>query len=621
MLNKYINNRGKVRIPLFLISIISVLLLNSCNYLDVVPTEFYTEDDLLSDIMQAEKENAALFQDLPVDFDPTSGSNGMNVSAASDEAYHNWNQSNARLYDGGSWNAATNPLGNFNACYQNIHVAYHFLKNIDNVPIKDNNKYDLYVNFLIPVYKAEAKFMIAFNYFELFKKFGAVPLIKDCYSINDNDKILNTPRSSTDEVVEFITSLCDSAAAKLPETYEAQYFGHITKGAALALKAKALLYAASPLYNGGEIDGVPVSVDGSTIKSTILATTNTDGKKLFNTEYDKEKWKKAADAAKTVIDMAERGVYSLNTNQQSLFYQRDFSEYIFWKQLGGSSTYEKTLIPNGADYGGTGALSTPQEMIDSYEMKNGLPINDPKSGYKETGYVDTTMNVYRNNAWTKVKAHIRSMYFNRDPRFYTNQFFNGMPYLGRNVITEYITTLGNNQDGWGKSGQNTKTGYYVQKWVAPTQNIKGKPVTSYRNFPLIRLADVYLWYAEALNEYNGPSKEVYDAINKIRNRVGMPSLPLRDNDKTKNGLRERIQNERKIEMAYEGHRFYDTRRWLIAHTSKCNTVTGMDISAAGESFYKRTVVCNRVFKINFYVMPIPISETSIAPQLVQNYGW
>ena len=145
--------------------------------------------------------------------------------------------------------------------------------------------------------------MIAFNYFELFKKFGAVPLIKDCYSINDNDKILNTPRSSTDEVVEFITSLCDSAAAKLPETYEAQYFGHITKGAALALKAKALLYAASPLYNGGEIDGVPVSVDGSTIKSTILATTNTDGKKLFNTEYDKEKWKKAADAAKTVIDM------------------------------------------------------------------------------------------------------------------------------------------------------------------------------------------------------------------------------------------------------------------------------------------------------------------------------
>ncbi|MCI1786240.1 MAG: RagB/SusD family nutrient uptake outer membrane protein [Bacteroidales bacterium] len=560
-----------------------------------------------------------LFQDLPYDFNAGSGSAGMTFCAASDNVFHNWDQAKSRVYDGGSWNAQSNPLDCFNACYKDISKAYYFLDNVDNVPIKNANQVELY-NYLIPIYKAEAKFFIAYNYFRLLQRYGAVPIIDKFYTINDNETVLKIPRSSTDEVVSFITNMLDEAAEHLPETYDVQYYGHITKGAALALKAKTLLYAASPLFNGGEIDGVPVSVDGKTVKETILSVKNKDGKELFDKTYDKEKWKKAADAAKAVLKLADKGIYSLNPDRASLFYNKDFSEYILWKQIGGNKNWDKALVPNGTDYGGTGALGPTQELIDSYEMNNGLSISDPNSNYNETGYKDTLMNVYRKNKWQKVKVKIRNMYCNRDPRFYTDIFFNGMPYLKRNVETEYDSKKGNNTDGWGKSGQSTRTGYYCQKWVAPGHDLKSSPSTIYRNCPIIRLAEVYLWYAEALNEYSGPSQEVYDAVNKVRNRVGMPSLPLTAADKTKAGLRERIHNERRIELAFEhNHRFFDIRRWLVAQN--LTNVTGMNINGSGDAFYTRTLVRQRVFKLPFFLFPIPVNETSIAPALVQNYGW
>ncbi|MBC9934848.1 RagB/SusD family nutrient uptake outer membrane protein [Chitinophaga qingshengii] len=592
--------------------------------LDVVPKEFYQESDLLADIKQAEKEVTRLYAALPWDFLPSTGSsNGVVFSSASDEGYANWNQSNARKYDGGSWNSNDNPLGNFNDVYRNIRVGLHFLQNVDKVPIKNATQEQIYRTVIIPRYKLEVKFLIAFNYFELFKRFGPVPIVDRYYEATENPEVLKKPRNSVDEVVNEIVRLCDEAAAGLPLTYEAQDVGRATKGAALALKAKVLLYAASPLFNGGEIDGIPVSVNGNNVKSSLLGVKNTDGKTLFNTTYDREKWKKAADAAKAVLDM---GVYSLRPVQQELFYNRDFNEFIFWTQGGGTNNFENSITPNGADYGGTGSLAATQEMIDSYEMKNGYPINEPGSGYVETGYVDTTMKVFRNRVWTTVKVKIRKMYFNRDPRFYTDQFFDGMPYLGRNIITQFVTNVGSNNDGWGGSkatGQNTRTGYYVQKWVAPAHNIKDNPSTNYRNYPHFRLADVYLWYAEAMNEYNGPSADVYAAINAVRNRVGMPSLPIIASDNNKEGLRARIQNERKIEMAYEAQRWYDIRRWLIAHTPACTSVTGMNINGTGETFFQRTPILanGRVFKVQHYLMPIPVSETSIAPALVQNYGW
>jgi hypothetical protein len=329
------------------------------------------------------------------------------------------------------------------------------------------------------------------------------------------------------------------------------------------------------------------------------------------------------------MDVINLGQYNLHPVQQELFYKRNFTEVIFHKQgKSYGASWDRNLMPNGTDYGASGSLSMTNAMINSYEMDNGLPVDDPHSGYNPDIWIDTTMRVFRDRTWKTANVRIRGMYHHRDPRFYTDVYFNGMPLLHRNVITEFVTNAGSNNDGWGnKTGQNTRTGYYVQKWVDPTQNPKDRPNSNMRNFPIFRLADVYLWYAEAMNEFlPAPSGDVYHYINEVRNRVKMPALPVagRAEDLTKQGMRRRIHNERKIELAMEGHRFFDTRRWLIAHTPECTQLMGLNINGGGADFYKPTPVRTgaRVFNIYHYLMPIPTVEITKAPGvLVQNYGW
>lgn len=618
------------KLSLYITMMLSALLFAACNkFLDVVPREFHQEEDLFTDIKQAEKEIAVLYSRLPWDHNVGDGSNGMVLAAGSDEAYHNWDQSNARLYEQGAWNPISNPLGNYNVMYENIRIAYHFLENIDNVPVLEERIREQYETIVIPRYKNEVKFLLAFYYFELFKRYGPVPIVDRYYQVAEMDELLKKDRRPVDELVQFIVKLCDEAAPGLPLSYEddPNEIGRATRGAALSLKAKTLLYAASPLFNGGEVDGQPVNVNGQNAKSTLLGVKNSDGTALFSQQYDANKWKLAADAAMDVINL---GRYSLHPIQQELFYKRNLTEVI-WHKQGGSytaSNWDRNLMPNGTDYGSSGALSVTNAMVNSYEMDNGLPIDDPNSGYVSDAWVDTTMNVFRDRTWKTATVTIRSIYSHRDPRFYTDIYFNGMPLLHRNVITEYVTNKGSNNDGWGnKTGQNTRTGYYVQKWVDPTQNPKDRPNTNMRNFPIYRLADVYLWYAEAMNEFLAtPNSDVYHYINEVRNRVKMPPLPIagRAEDLTKQGMRQRIHNERKIELSMEGHRFFDTRRWLIAHTPECTELMGLNINGSGADFYTPTPVRTgaRVFNIYHYLMPIPTAEITKAPGvLVQNYGW
>ncbi|RAJ88071.1 putative outer membrane starch-binding protein [Chitinophaga dinghuensis] len=603
---------------IFLFLSFTTMLASCKNYLDIAPKEFYTENDLFADVAQAEKEVAVLYGDLNGDFDGTA--DGSILSLVCDEGYPTSLQAKASKYISGGWTSTNDDMRNFDQMYREIRIGYHFLENIDKVPIKNDNQTTQYKTVIIPRYKGEVKFLIAYYYFLLFEKYGGVPIVDHYYTVNQNDEALKLPRATVDKTVSFITKLCDEAAAALPQDYADQDIGRVTKGAALALKAKVLLYAASPLFNGGEIDNQAVTVDGTSVKNTILGVKNLDGTLIFNTTYNKEKWKLAIDAIKAVMDL---GIYDLRADRAELFYKRDYKEVIWFRQGGPSNNWEANTMPNGTDYGGTGAISTPQEMVDAYEMKNGLAITTPGSGYSETGYVDTLMRVFRNRQWQTVKTTISKMYFNRDPRFYTDQYFNQMPLLGRNVITEFTKALGTNQDGWGKTGQSTRTGYYVQKWNDPTQNLKDRPNTNYRNYPFIRYADVLLWYAEALNEYYGPVTDAYTALNRVRSRVGMPGLPLTTADNTQQGLRKRIQNERRIELAYEGARYYDIRRWLIATAPEQMKMTGMNIMEGGDKFYARIPLLSgtRIFPVNYYLSPIPSSETAIMPTLTQNYGW
>ncbi|HMI04947.1 MAG TPA: RagB/SusD family nutrient uptake outer membrane protein [Pedobacter sp.] len=600
----------------------------SCKkYLDVVPSEYTTEEDVFKNINLSEQALARLYNGLPNELT-------SDMTTYTDESYHHWfdnaGGADAYKYNLGSWSNTDNPLGNWAGKYQDIRRANIFIERIESVPIPLNR--EAYYAIWVPRYKAEARFIRAQFYFELFKRYGAVPLLTKAINVDPNDLgETQVFRNSVDEVVNFITSECDAVAAALPLTHEDAQIGRITKGAALALKSRTLLYAASPLFNGNPLY--------ANIK-------NTDGKQLFNSAYDKEKWKKAADAAKAVIDLGIYNLYNpfpLNPvqNYAAQFYTRDYSETILARILPNATTIDHSLNPNGAPFKGSGKYTPLQELIDAYEMKNGYPIAADGSGYADKG-------TWNGQLWDGLKFqnvnNLTNMYKDRDPRFYASIFFQYSVWrfdaTKRGVRLAWFGAGNGQTDGWatGKSGTNP-LGYNVRKFVTPEFDENAKTGTGKRNFPIFRLGEVYLNYAEAMNEYQGtPDADVYEYINRIRNRVSMPALPILAADNTQDGMRKRIQNERRIELAFESHRFWDVRRWLIAKTVDNGEVhglnarpsadelaaTGLNVTseAAGVAvFYKRVVVQTRVFNDKHYLMPIPQTEIDKDPNLVQNYGW
>jgi len=609
---------------------LSLLLLTATackKYLDVVPSEYTTEDDVYTNINLAEQALARLYNALPNDM-------GSDITAYTDESYHHWFDNggaiNAYKFNLGSWSITDNPLGNWAGKYQDIRRANIFIERIDLVPIPLDRQ--SYYEIWVPRYKAEARFLRAQYYFELFRRYGAVPLLTSPADIDPNDlgKTQYT-RNSADEIVNFITSECDAIAKLLPLSQADAQIGRITKGAALALKTRVLLTAASPLFNGNPL------------YSNIR---NADGKQLFNTAYDKEKWKKAADAAKEVIDL---GIYSLYNpfpanpvqNYAAQFYTRDYTETILPRIITNNVDIESTQLPNGPPFKGSGKFTPLQELIDAYEMNNGYPINEPGSQYVTTG-------TWSGQMWDGLKFqtanNISNMYKNRDPRFYASVFFQYSLWrfdsMKRGTKFAWWGSGNGQTDGWATSKSGTNPwGYNVRKWVSPDVDRNANTGTGRRNFPIFRLAEMYLSYAEAMNEYlSAPDATVYQYINLVRNRVSMPQLPILAADQTKEGMRRRIQNEYRIEFAFEGHRFWDVRRWLIAksvdngqlHVLNARpsttelSATGLDINseAAGVAvLYKPVTIQDRVFTDKHYLMPIPQTEIDKSPNLKQNFGW
>jgi len=235
------------------------------------------------------------------------------------------------------------------------------------------------------------------------------------------------------------------------------------------------------------------------------------------------------------------------------------------------------------------------------------------------------------------------MYKNRDPRFYATIFFQNEYWDSTNHIRKlkFAYYGGNNgaSDGWPKSGTNCVTGYNWRKWSDPRVDVKHNTGNANRNYAVFRYAGILLTYAEAMNEYeDAPSQDVYNAVNKVRSRVSMPGLPVNTGDHTKEGMRERIRNEWRVEFAFENHRFWDVRRWLIgkevdngpmyglnARPSQAELdATGLDpkSEAAGVAvFYKKVVVQTRTFTDKHYLFPIPQIEIDKNPKLIQNFGW
>ena len=616
----------------YIICFTAVLLFSNCKkYLNVVPTEFVSEANVYGNINNALKVWANLYTYLPYeDFTgaPLSG-------ACTDECINHWEDPAEQKYNTGAWGPTDNALGNWATAYQGIRNVNDFLANIDKTPFAASQA--AYYTPRIPVYKADARFIRAMLYFELFKRYGAVPLVNRVIDPSDI-KGYELPRNSVDEVVNFITSECDAVAPVLPVSYTASPndVGRVTRGAALALKAKALIFAASPLFNGNALY--------ANIK-------NADGKALFDASYDKNKWKLAADAAKAVMDMGTYTLYSPTpanpiNNYAQLFFTRDYTEVILPYMMPDNTNFEQYYLMNGTDAegeNGYGHMSVISELANAYETNKGYPIDAPGSGYVKTGTWSGTL-------WDGLNdvpvSNVSNMYKNRDPRFYATIFFQydvwNYPANPRPIKLAWFGGNGGYaSDGWPKDGTNNITGYGWRKWNSPTVDLKVGTGTATRNFPIIRYSEVLLWYAEAMNEYlDAPSADVYAAINQVRNRVSMPKLPVGGipADLTKDGMRKRIQNEYRIEFAFEGHRFWDVRRWLIAKSVDNGAVhglnsqpstdelkaTGLDVDSeeAGVAvFYKEVVAQTRVFTDKHYLMPLPQSEIDKDPLLKQNYGW
>lgn len=491
------------------------------------------------------------------------------LGAATDDACFAIESSNIQQFNNGSWNALSNPDNVWDRYFAGIAKCCTLLENSNHINLDisrlDPAKRVEYENNLkdIRMWRAEAHFLRAYFNFELLKRYGPIPIIKSTLDINKDYS--DTPRPTMKEVVEFIANDCDMAADSLeltPWRNMNDAFGRATKGAALALKSRLLLYAASPLYvDFGDIDEA-------------------------NKPSDATLWKAAADAAKAVIDLNQ---YELAPAYDDLF-KNDFQnkEYIFVRRYPSNSDFEKSNFP--VSYGGKGGTNPSQNLIDDYEMLDGTAFDwsDP------------------------VKA--AHPFENRDERLLATVLMNGVLFKGKRIAT---------YPGGADAMPNpnaTKTGYYLRKFLNENVNIQTGGGSDGHVVPLFRLAEIYLNYAEALNEYDPTNPDIAVYLNKIRGRVSLPDVP---SGLTQEQMRTLIHHERRVELAFEEHRFWDVRRWKVASSTLGAPVKGVKITQddAGNFTYSPVQVEQRVFQPKMYWYPIPQSEVLKLHHWEQNKGW
>lgn len=485
-------------------------------------------------------------------------------------------------------------------CYENIRKVNIFFQGIDYAPLQAGLK---------RTYRAEARFLRAWYYATLLKHYGGVPIIGDTiYTVHDH---ISMKRNTYEECVDYIISESRIAMEDLTTITFGRDFGRATKGACMGLIARVLLYAASPLFNGG-----------------IFGTENNYPKELVGyKEYKEDRWRLAAEAAADLIKLNAYRLYKNEDNDYGgksagfakLFFgdnSTSHSGHILDWRRGQSRERENLFQPPSFGSNGMGGFPY-QGLVDAFLMKNGKRIDEEGSGYDD------------NNP-----------YANRDPRFYHSIYYDQTVLIDRE--TARPTDVYVNADGTASSQDavhyGTPTGYYNGKQL--NKRLAGNYIhTGEQSIPLMRYAELLLNYAEAQNEYQGPDKGFqyigedgnestftpYTAIRLIRERADI------DEDGGKYGLkdglsqkemREVIRHERRIELALEAHRFWDVRRWMIAETTENKMMTGMEVRkmADGTKTYKRFDVRQHVFRMDkaMYLWPIPYKEVTKSNDMIQN---
>ncbi|MFD1769800.1 RagB/SusD family nutrient uptake outer membrane protein [Sphingobacterium suaedae] len=553
------------------ISLIALIVstLSSCESdLEIVPIELQVLEQVF-DTKDSAGVNANRFLTDCYRHLPETGNRvgGDFLDAATDDAVSsNPTNTSVQQLAMGTFNADSYPDNLWTTCYQGIRKTNIFIQNIDRVPLKGQLANGTPLR---RVWKAEARFLRALFYFELVKRHGGVPILGDkVYRLEDD---IELPRSSYAACVEYIVQQCDAITDSLRmDPFDLPNYGRPTKAAALALKSRILLYAASPLFNGGNIAG----------QNPLTGYPN----------FLAERWQHAEEAAKQVMDLK---LFRLEPEFKSIFITRN-SERIFSKQGGNNTSLENNNGPVGYTSGiNNGRTSPSQELVDAFGMANGREITDPASGYDPN-----------------------DPYTNRDTRFYATIFYNGATWLSRAV-----QTFEGGADKPGGTRQQTKTSYYLRKFMGNFESAVNYSSVNHDHI-LFRYAEIVLNYAEARNErLQVPDALVYQAVENIRRRAGLMPFEL-PKGLTKVQMRDAIHKERRKELAFEEHRFYDVRRWKIAEEIFNKELHAAVIYQTGTGTIRQSIP---ILKMNFqkrmYLAPIPFYEVIKNPKMEQNPEW
>lgn len=610
---------------------------SSCDYLgvsDQLAGGLQNTEQVFDNVSYTKRWYANVFAGIP-DY---SGINSVNVGAFKnpwtgmcDELVVGYG--NSSKYNNSDRNAANMGFHRYGDCYKYIRQANIFLQKAHPIMTTGTQGDQLLEDELTQM-KANVRFMRAFYHYLLFEQYGPIILVKDkIYNATEDQDV---PRNTVDEVIEYIDSELTAVASELtqePIFEDKDYRAWPTKGVALAVRAKLWLYAASPLLNGGYREA--------------LSVTNPDGTRLFP-DYDAGKWEKALAACKDFIDYAEAGRYELYKEykddngavidpDKSVYnlFQKYTHEIIWatanndWGGMNGDA-FDRRIAPR-CEKNGLGSTGVTQELVDAFYMKDGFPVSAtaylPQSTlYQEEGY-GTYKDQNDNFSKKYTNVTVSNRYLNREPRFYNTLFFNGRQWpVSCNQVLFY-----NGGNSGVQEGQATLTGYMLFKRFNRSVSLTNPGVASqFRPSIIFRLADFYLMYAEAANEVNPNDARVLKYLNLVRERAGLPDIEtlnpaIRGNQELQ---RAAIQRERQIELATEGQRYFDVRRWMIADKNgegrQNGYVHGMNVRGESndkEDFNRIVEASQIVFNRKMYLYPMPDSEMRKTKNLVQNPGW
>lgn len=609
------------------------LTISSCkDFMDIVPDNVATVEYAFRDRERAEQYLFTCYYYLPA-----AGSlNDPGMVCGDANWYHA--DPNGRAQPG--WdimrygNNKVTPLMNYwDGRYQGIRDCNIFIENIGKVLDLDEFEKLRWI--------AEVKVMKAYHYFWLLQMYGPVPIVRENLPIDASAKEVAVYREPVDEVVDYIVKLIDEATPDLPLKIdnEVTEMGRITQPIALSIKAKVLVTAASPLFNGN---------------TNYSAMIDKRGKQLFNQTEDKTKWTRAAIACKNAIDTCGLAGFALYKFSNSTLNVSDTTlnvlecsqvitdkwncEHI-WGKFFDSRYIQISTIPRlNANHERVvyQMLAPTLKMAEMYYTNNGVPIDEDKT-YDYDGRYDLATSGKDQKYYLQTGFETAKLHMNREPRFYGSLAVDGGWWFGLGRNTESAQwplkfKLGQVEGGRIGTERYSITGFYIKKLASYESTYSSTTFLEKKyDWPVFRVADLYLLYAEALNEsLDVPNAEVYEYIDMVRERSGLKGVEeswstysvYPEKYKTKEGMRKIMQQERNIELAFESVRFWDIRRWGLAVEYFSQPIQGWEIDGkTSADFYQVKTITNLNYSLRDIFWPIQESEILVNSNLLQNPGW